>query len=931
MYYLKLLSLLLFWYCSSSNSQKQCRPDISRQACPGDKYTCENEGCCYDSTYHCYYGVIPPPTPQCYKDGPRVPCGDEYIVSDNECSMMGCCWDYNDITPHCFFPIPSYVVKSVSTTTHGLQVVLENQLVNASSARYLATPLSRLKLDLVRETSSRLHIKISDPGNPRYEIPESVLPLPSSPDKPLSNYYYDYEIPSIGEKFHMAILDRYSRKVLFNTSSTLFTFSDVFLNIGTDLPRNYSIYGLGERKSSLKLKPGRGYTLWNFNTHGQENVNSYGSHPFYMEVRDGKAHGVFLRNSNGMDVVLDNTSLTYRVIGGVLDFYFFVSEMGLPDEIIQSYLEVIGRPAMPPYWALGYHQCRQGYRNLEEVENTVGNFSARQIPLDGVWLDEDYMDESRDFILKPDNFSTKKMQRFAGDLSSKGMHLVVVLHPAINKDKNYPTYNDGTNEDIFIKDHTGKIFLGLGPPGEVAYPDFLHPNISKYWYTQIASFLKQVPADGLWLDMNEPQNYCDGDCREFTIYGTTYLINSQDSLYTLHRETTDMDTKQYRGLVSFNTHNLYGLTESTVTRQVLQSIRKGKRPFILSRSTFAGSGVHAAHWLGRNSATPSDLQFSIPGVLNFQMFGIPLVGADICGFEGNTTEELCGRWMAVGAFYPFSRNHNSRNSQAQEPYRWASVAAISRKYLAIRYSLLPYYYTLFFKAAHHDPADVEILLPSAMVLKPLLFDFHKDSAVLSLDTQFLIGSSIMVSPQLKLGTEGKSLDVYFPKAKWYDWYTHEAITDSGGEYQMVDTPIDHVPIYIRGSHIIPMQGPGLTTAESRKNPYSLIVALDVAGGSQAIGDIYLDDGESENPANYTYVQYVCEGQQLRAYPQGNGFGSSVPLLSNVTIMGLPSRPSVVSLNGSATRFLVSYAGDTLVLHVTALNIPMDTKFTLDWV
>lgn len=125
-----------------------------------------------------------------------------------------------------------------------------------------------------------------------------------------------------------------------------------------------------------------------------------GSHPFYLEVRNKKAHGVFLRNSNGMDIMLGDSSLTYRVIGGeaeytcvlrkslltfatvhagVLDFYFFVSEMGWPDEIIHSYQEVIGRPAMPPYWALGYHQSRQGYRHLGEVRDVVRNFSASQV------------------------------------------------------------------------------------------------------------------------------------------------------------------------------------------------------------------------------------------------------------------------------------------------------------------------------------------------------------------------------------------------------------------------------------------------------------------------------------------------------------------------------------------------------------------------
>ena len=235
-----------------------------------------------------------------------------------------------------------------------------------------------------------------------------------------------------------------------------------------------------------------------------------------------------------------------------------------------------------------------------------------------------------------------------------------------------------------------------------------------------------------------------------------------------------------------------GLTEAVATRTALESIRQNVRSFIISRSTFPGSGVHTGHWTGDNSATAQDMYFSIPGMLSFQMFGVPLVGSDICGFIGkliflthrlfikpvgiyitcvfciigDTTEELCSRWMELGAFYPFSRNHNTKGAKPQvleycdpsllllvtlwfqEPYRWSSVANISKKVLGIRYSLLPYYYTLFYKA--HRSVDSSNP-PAATVVRPLFFEFPKDPKTYSIDKQFLIGNGILISPQLNLG------------------------------------------------------------------------------------------------------------------------------------------------------------------------------------
>ena len=141
-------------------------------------------------------------------------------------------------------------------------------------------------------------------------------------------------------------------------------------------------------------------------------------------------------------------------------------------------------------------------------------------------------------------------------------------------------------------------------------------------------------------------------------------------------------------------HNLWGLMEEKATHLALKSIQPSKRPFLISRSTFPSTGKWSGHWLGDNFSTWKYLYYSIQGVLQFQLFQVPFVGADTCGFNGNTDEELCNRWMQLSAFVPFYRNHNIRGAISQEPYRWDSVANATRTAINVRYAMLPYWVRL---------------------------------------------------------------------------------------------------------------------------------------------------------------------------------------------------------------------------------------------
>ncbi|GAQ89474.1 Glycoside hydrolase [Klebsormidium nitens] len=871
-----------------------------------------------------------------------------------------------------------------------------------------------LVLHVKWDSGERLHVHLTTPDT-RWEVPQDLLPRPPLPlgacDLQPAESFRTFRLENSSPlafsftraPFGFAVSRRSSGEVLFNSTPPIgpgsffpLVFKDQYLEISTSLPPSASLYGLGEstRPSGLRLLPNETYTLWASDiSASSRNIPLYGVHPFYTDLREnGAAHGVLFLNSNGMDASLTAVALSLRAIGGVFDLYFFAGPD--PLAVVRQYTDLVGKPAPVPYWALGFHQCRWGYKTIEELRQVAANYSAAEIPLDALWSDIDYMDRYEDFTTDPVNYPAEEMRDFVAGLHEADQHYVVIIDPGIKVEAGYPAYEDGLLADVFVRYPNGTPALGQVWPGPVHYPDFvMHPGTVDYWEKQLAAFHQVVPYDGLWIDMNEASNFCSAvhcalpdrphpgsitdcflDCSDenaTTLDVPPYRLNILGDHHSLGTKTIPMSALHHGGVPAYNVHNLYGFAEGRATHLALRNI-SGKRPFVLSRSTFSGAGAWAAHWSGDNTATWDDLRYSLVSILNMGLFGVPHVGADICGFVGTTSEELCLRWIQAGSMYPFSRDHSDIKAEPQELYRWPSVTVAARASLALRYRLLPFLYTLTFRA--HRTGEP--------IARPLFMEVPGDPRARAIDAQFLLGPGLLVSPVLSAGAS--TVDAYFPQGTWYSLVDDSRVVSPKGTREVLPAPRDTPPpVHVRGGTIVPMQQGGMTVAAARKTPFTILVALpdastlgeheylrssgpclpgetlgfantllqlepenEIPAGSAfvcAAGDLFLDGGEDLEmkvaALTSTYVTFraaAVAGAETGVLSSLVEYGQFAEregyIVDEVVILGVESRPKVLFVNGqpAGKDVVIKYDGEGKKLEMSHLGLPLSEPFHLRW-
>uniref|UniRef100_A0A8C0XDJ2 Sucrase-isomaltase, intestinal n=1 Tax=Castor canadensis TaxID=51338 RepID=A0A8C0XDJ2_CASCN len=863
------------------------------------------------------------------QDEEKIDCyPDEHGFTEANCAARGCVWEESSSlgVPSCYFVTDLYSVSNVQYNSDG------------------ATADLSLK--------SSPYISIYDPNNNRYEVPVP-LNIPLAPSGTSETRLYDVLIKK--NPFGIEIRRKSTGTVIWDSQLLGFTFNDMFIRISTRLPSKY-LYGFGETEHS-SFRRDLNWHTWGMFSRDQPpgyKKNSYGVHPYYMGLEeDGSAHGVLLLNSNAMDVTFQPMpALTYRTTGGILDFYVFLGPT--PETVTQQYTEVIGRPVMVPYWSLGFQLCRYGYENDSEISSLYDDMVAAQIPYDVQYSDIDYMERQLDFTLSP-KFSG--LPDLINRMKDRGMRVILILVLVA-----VSSFTEGVQDDVFIKypDDGGIVWGKVWPdfPDVVvnnsldwdsqveqyrayaAFPDFFRNSAVQWWKREIGKMYnntespeKSLKFDGMWIDMNEPSSFVNGavpaGCRNATLNHPPYMPHVEDRGVGLSSKTLCMESEQIlpdgSRVRHYDVHSLYGWSQTRPTYEAVQEVT-GERGIIITRSTFPSSGRWAGHWLGDNTAAWDQLKKSIIGMMEFSLFGISYTGADICGFFEDAEYEMCARWMQLGAFYPFSRNHNGEGNRRQDPVSWdAAFENISRSVLQTRYTLLPYIYTLMHKANTEGTT----------VVRPLLHEFVSDRETWDIDGQFLLGPAFLVSPVLECNAT--NVTAYFPRARWYDYYTGVDIK-ARGQWKVLPAPLEHINLHVRGGYILPWQEPAQNTYLSRQKFVGLKTALDDEGTAE--GWLFWDDGEGIDTYGkglYYLAHFTASQNTMQSHIIFNNYITDTNSLNlgYIEIWGVDNDSIsnvTISLNNvnETVPFIYDSSTQVLSLNVTGKSISLHNFTSLTW-
>jgi len=640
-------------------------------------------------------------------------------------------------------------------------------------------------------------------------------------------------------------------------------------------------YGLGDKACDLNLIRKR-FTLWSTDAYAFERNTDplYRNIPFYLGLHNGLGYGIFYDNCfrTSFDFGQYNPQeMNYFAEGGELNYYFIAGPHIM--DVVKRYASLTGTAPMPPMWALGFHQCRWSYFPEAKLHQLAQDFREKEIPCDALYLDIDYMDGYRCFTWNKSHFPDPK--GMSDKLAEQGFKLVVILDPGIKIDDTYPIYTEGEENNYFCR--RGDDYFMEGPvwPGRCKFPDFTHPDVREWWGSHVGKLLEDGVA-GVWNDMNEP-----------SVFGLGTFPNDVRHYF-----------EGYRGSHR-KAHNIYGMQMARATYNGMRKALKNKRPFTILRSTYSGGQRYGSAWTGDNIGTWDHLRLACLQCQRMSMSGFSFVGSDIGGFTGNADAELFTRWIQMGAFTPLFRAHSSGDTIEREPWSYGpEIEAIIKKYIELRYKLLPYIYSAFWE---NHKYGFPIMRPVVMLEQELAYNTYRQD-------EFTLGDKILVCPVLEKGAQQRT--VYLAKGSWYNYWTMERM--EGLQEHIIDCPLEIMPLFVRAGSVIPeypvMQYTG------QKEIEELLLSIYYADYN-ANSFLYEDHGDT-----FAYEQEIYTEKKF-AYEYSTDSGKVIVSQSQVGLFtprydtyrirftGVPKLPSKITLNNQRTiGYTHTTIGNAFELH-----------------
>lgn len=622
-------------------------------------------------------------------------------------------------------------------------------------------------------------------------------------------------------------------------------------------------YGLGDKASALNLR-GKRVQNWGTDEYGfsKDRDPLYKNIPFYTAIHSGLAYGIFFDNTfkSYFDFASERkTTASFWAHGGEMNYYFIYGPK--PLEVVERYANLTGKPELPPKWALGFHQCKWSYFPEKQVRDICGEFRKREIPCDAIYLDIDYMDGYRCFTWDNDRFP--QPTQMVKELEADGFKTVVIIDPGIKIDPDYWVFREGFEKGYFCKRADGDMMKGKVWPGECYFVDFTNPAARAWWADLFKGLIQENGIRGVWNDMNEPA--------VFEVESKTFppdVRHDYDGHPCSHRKA----------------HNVYGMQMARATYHGVKAHGRPNRPFVITRSMYSGTQRYSATWTGDNIATWEHLWLASMQCQRMAVSGHSFVGSDIGGFTEHPTSELFVRWVQLGLFHPMMRVHSSGDHGVQEPWSFSEEAtAISKKFIELRYQLLPYLYTTFWQNT----------VAGTPMLRPIAFLDAADENALHRNDEFLYGDHVLACPITEPGATNRYL--YLPPGGWYSFF-HNVFTKGGREVS-ASAPLDEMPIFVRAGAVLPIAPIMQYVGEK---PIEQLTLKCYYSADRTTSELYEDagDGYDYKKGQHCVKTFTLRGEENNIKVRQHITGKFRPEYQTylLQLIGLPFTPTHVTLD-----------------------------------
>ncbi|WP_225986386.1 TIM-barrel domain-containing protein [Rufibacter sp. LB8] len=629
-------------------------------------------------------------------------------------------------------------------------------------------------------------------------------------------------------------------------------------------------YGLGDKAANMNLRSQR-FENWGADTYGYTKGSDplYKNINFFLGLHQRNAYGIFFDNTfrSFFDFGKERDEvMSFWAQGGSMDYYFIYGPT--LTQVVERYTLLTGTPELPPLWALGYHQCKWSYYPESVVKNLAAGFRERKIPCDALYLDIDYMEGFRCFTWSQNHFP--EPARMVRELKEDGFKTVVIIDPGIKIDPDYEVYQQGVENDFFCRRADGPLYKGTVWPGLCHFPDFTRDDVRTWWSGLFQGLIADIGVKGVWNDMNEPAVFEIGTF-------PNDIRHHYDGEPGSHRKA----------------HNIYGMQMARATYEGVKQFSYPDRPFTITRSGYAGVQRYASAWTGDNIASWDHLWLANIQCQRLSISGISFVGSDIGGFIETPDGELYIRWLQLGIFHPFCRTHSSGDHGDQEPWSFGEpFTTLARKFIELRYKLLPYLYTTFW----------QYTTQGTPMLRPLALLDQFDPECYNRMAEFGVGDHLLVCPITQPGVDGRIL--YLPQGEWYNFWTSERVT--GKAEVWAEAPLDRIPVFVRAGAVLPLYPVQQYVGELEITEVTLHVYYSAQPYTSTL---YEDGGEGYG---YTEGNFLIKTFQTATTPttfslaqskEGNGldnYGSY-----RVVIHGLPALTASVLVDHQETAWEAS--------------------------